>query len=82
MRHVKNATYQLDGLDGLDGLYSTHVPLHVIQVLEVGLGVHQQAVGMKMHANAYECMRMHANACECMRMHTNASAYTSECVCE
>ena len=32
----------------------------------------EQAAGMRMHKNAYECIRMHMNTYECIRMHTNA----------
>ena len=58
--------------------YSVGLPVRAQnQVLEVGLDVPQQAAGMRMHANAYECVRMHTNTCECIRMHANAY----DCIC-
>ena len=58
--------------------YSVGLPVRAQnQVLEVGLDVPQQAAGMRMHANAYECVRMHTNTCECIGMHANAY----DCIC-
>ena len=39
---------------------------------QAGLDLPEQAAGMRMQKNAYECIRMHMNTYECIRMHTNA----------